>query len=260
MLPWEGVQHLGDRVASQLPHGLSKKGKDAYLTSLLTRISIHEDDPQSVVLFTDGSSIVKKGVRHNGWGWISFKQGRELAHGGGALGPRSTIYDAEAWALLIGLRNTLPFMSKSGARKLFLCSDNAGLIQALLSRDPSGAPSPVDMAARLLYDFLISHLLVSVDLNWVPAHKNVFGNECADRIAKRLAFFTPTPFANRSTIFARHAAVVRLRSDWRKHWRDFRWSHPDSMGTSCLLNSPRPKFHRGHRDLEASRAVHTQII
>ncbi|KAB5589220.1 reverse transcriptase from mobile element jockey protein [Ceratobasidium theobromae] len=151
-------------------------------------------------------------------------------------------------------------MSKSGARKLFLCSDNAGLIQALLSRDPSSAPSPVDMAAQLLYDFLISHPLVSVDLSWVPSHKNVFSNERADRIAKCSAFFTPTPFANHLTIFARHAAVVRLCSDWRKHWRQFRSSHPDSMGTSCLLNSPRPKFHRGHWDLEASWAVHTQII
>ncbi|KAB5590689.1 Reverse transcriptase from mobile element jockey protein [Ceratobasidium theobromae] len=117
MLPWEGA------------------GKEAYLTSLLTRISTHETDPQSVVLFTDGSSIVKKGVRHNGWGWVSFKQGQELSHGGGALGPCSTIYDAEAWALLIGLHNTLPFISKS---------------------DPSSAPSPVDMAAQLLYDFLIA--------------------------------------------------------------------------------------------------------
>ncbi|KAB5591465.1 Reverse transcriptase from mobile element jockey protein [Ceratobasidium theobromae] len=260
MLPWEGVRHLGDRISSQLPHGLSKKGKDAYLTSLLTRISIQETDPQSVVLFTDGSSIVKNGVRHNSWGWISFKQGRELSHGGGALGPCSTIYDAEAWALLIGLHNTLPFISKSGAQKLFLCSDNAGLIQALLSRDPSGAPSPVDMAARLLYDFMISHPLISADLNWVPSHKNVFGNKHADRITKHSAFFTPTPFANCSTIFARHAAVVHLCSDWRKHWREFHQSHPDSMGTSCLLNSPCPKFHQGHRDLDASRAVHTQII
>ncbi|KAB5591998.1 RNA-directed DNA polymerase from transposon BS [Ceratobasidium theobromae] len=177
MLPWEGVRHLGDQILSQLPHGLSKKGKDAYLMSLLTHISIHKMDPQLVVLFTDGSSIVKKGVRHNSWGWISYKQGRELSHGGGALGPRSTIYDAEAWALLIGLHNTLPFISKSGARKLFLCLDNARLIQALLSRDPSGAPSPVDMAARLLYDFLISHPLISVDLNWVLSHKNMFSNE-----------------------------------------------------------------------------------
>ncbi|KAB5587852.1 hypothetical protein CTheo_8705 [Ceratobasidium theobromae] len=222
MLPWEGVRHLGDHISSQLPHGLSKKGKEAYLTSLLTRISIHKADPQSIALFTDGSSIVQKGLRHNGWGWISYKQGRELSHGGGALGPCSTIYDMEVWALLIGLCNTLPFISKSGAWKLFLCSDNARLIQALLSQDPSGAPSPVDMAARLLYDFLISHLLVSVDLNRVPSHKNVFGNERADQITKHLAFFTPTLFANRLTIFARHAAVVRLCSDWRKHWREFR--------------------------------------
>ncbi|KAB5588312.1 hypothetical protein CTheo_8243 [Ceratobasidium theobromae] len=58
MLPWEGVRHLGNRISSQLPHGLSKRGKEAYLMSLLTRISIHETDPQSVALFTDGSSIV----------------------------------------------------------------------------------------------------------------------------------------------------------------------------------------------------------
>ncbi|KAB5588203.1 RNA-directed DNA polymerase from transposon BS [Ceratobasidium theobromae] len=62
MLPWEGVRHLGDQISSQLPQGLSKAGKEAYLTSLLTRISIHETDPQAVILFTDGSSIVKKGV------------------------------------------------------------------------------------------------------------------------------------------------------------------------------------------------------
>ncbi|KAB5587878.1 Reverse transcriptase from mobile element jockey protein [Ceratobasidium theobromae] len=118
MLPWEGIRHLPDRVSLITREGRSDKAKEAYIRAIKDRIVNQDSDPRSVVLFTDGSSIVKKGVRHNGWGWVSFKLGRELANGGGSLGPRSTIYDAEAWALLIGLRNILPFVSRSGATRI----------------------------------------------------------------------------------------------------------------------------------------------
>ncbi|KAB5587839.1 RNA-directed DNA polymerase from transposon BS [Ceratobasidium theobromae] len=133
MLPWEGIRHLPNRVSLITREGRSDKAKEAYIRAIKDRIAIQDSDPKSVVLFTDSSSIVKNGVRHNGWGWVSFKLGCELANGGGSLGPRSTIYDAEAWALLIGLRNILPFVSCSGATRIAIFSDNAGLIQALLS-------------------------------------------------------------------------------------------------------------------------------
>ncbi|KAB5589162.1 Reverse transcriptase from mobile element jockey protein [Ceratobasidium theobromae] len=240
MLPWEGIRHLPNCVSLITHKGRSDKVKKAYIRAIKDHIAIQESDPKAVVLFTDGSSIVKNGVHHNGWGWVSFKLGHKLANGGSSLGPQSTIYDTEAWALLIGLRNILPFVSRSGATRIAIFSDNAGLIQALLLRDPSGAPSPVDLAAHTLFDFLIAHPLVSVDIAWVLSHQKIFGNECADRIAKRASFFMPTPFFNRTTIYTCHNAVTWLRLNWRKHWYAFRRSHPDSMGIKCLCHSPRP--------------------
>ncbi|KAB5587504.1 RNase H domain-containing protein [Ceratobasidium theobromae] len=132
MLPWEGIRHLPDRVSLITRKGRSDKSKKAYIRAIKDCIAIQDSNPKAVVLFTDGSSIVKNRVHHNSWGWVSFKLGCELANGGSSLGPRSTIYNTEAWALLIGLRNLLPFVSRSGATRIAMFSDNTGLIQALL--------------------------------------------------------------------------------------------------------------------------------
>ncbi|KAB5590774.1 Mitogen activated protein kinase [Ceratobasidium theobromae] len=61
MLPWEGIRHLPDRVSLITREGRSDKAKEAYIRAIKDRIANQDSDPKSVVLFTDGSSIVKNG-------------------------------------------------------------------------------------------------------------------------------------------------------------------------------------------------------
>jgi ribonuclease HI len=261
ILPWEGLKHLSDQIEITKSNGASsKEERKAYARGISQRLWEQEEDPHAITLFADGSSFVKNGSRKTGWGWVSYTQGMEVSRGGGALGPRATIYDAEAWALLLGLRHVLPYATRRGLKVVHILVDNAGLLQALLSRDPIGAPAPVDLITRCLIDFLKAHPEASLELTWVPAHQHIFGNERADRIAKAAAIRTPTPFFNRTTDYIKYKARKKLCKDWSQHWQQFRRTHPNAAASDHIRFPPRIKLHPFHKNPKCGRKLHAQLI
>ncbi|KAB5590631.1 Reverse transcriptase from mobile element jockey protein [Ceratobasidium theobromae] len=260
LMPWEGVRHLNDRLTVSMPSCKGDSQKKAYALALQNRIADLSQKAGVATLYTDGSCFARDGRRHTGWGWCLMLGDKEIDHSGGALGPNHTSYDAECHAVADGILRVSRLAANDPIYLLHIVSDNAGMLQALLSPKPKGAPSSVDRAAREICDLTSRHAHLDLLLSWCPAHHRVPGNERADAIAKRFATTTPSPVFAVSTDRIRWEAKERLLSDWKAHWLTFKEKHPTSMGTLAILNSPRLRLHPFHAAPGKHRRLHTQII
>ncbi|KAB5587958.1 Reverse transcriptase from mobile element jockey protein [Ceratobasidium theobromae] len=247
LMPWEGVKQLGeDRLTVSMPRCSSDSQKKAYALALQSRIADLSQKVGVATLYTDGACFSRDGRRHTGWGLCLMLGDSKIDHSGGALGPNHTSYDAECHAVADGIARVARLADQTPLYLLHVVSDNAGMLQGLLSPKPKGAPSSVDWAARELCDLTSRHQLLDLLLSWCPAHHRVPGNKRADAIAKRRAVTTPSPTFAVSTDRIRWEAKERLVADWKAHWQDFKDKHPNSMGTLAVLNSPWLRLHPFH--------------
>ncbi|KAB5587841.1 Reverse transcriptase from mobile element jockey protein [Ceratobasidium theobromae] len=232
LMPWEGVKQLGEeRLTVSMPRCSGDAQKKAYALALQSRIMDLSQKVGVATLYTDGACFSRDGRRHTGWGWCLMLGDSEIDHAGGALGPNHTSYDAECHAVADGIARVSRLADQTPLYLLHIVSDNAGMLQGLLSSKPKGAPSSVDQAARELCDLASRHQLLDLLLSWCPAHHRVPGNERADAIVKRHAVTTPALTFTVSTDRIRWEAKERLLADWKALWQDFKDKHPNSMGT-----------------------------
>ncbi|KAB5587407.1 RNA-directed DNA polymerase from transposon BS [Ceratobasidium theobromae] len=142
----------------------------AYVLALQNRILDLAQKTRVATLYTDGSCFSWDGVWHTGWGWCLKLGENEIDHAGGALGPNHTSYDAECYALADGILRASQVAELTPIYLLHIVSDNAGMLQGLLSHRPKGAPSSVNRAVRELCDLASQHKHLDLLLSWCPAH------------------------------------------------------------------------------------------
>ncbi|KAB5587865.1 Reverse transcriptase from mobile element jockey protein [Ceratobasidium theobromae] len=259
LMPWEGVKLLDDRLAVSMPSCRGDAQKKAYALALQSRITDLAGKTGVATLYTDGSCYSQDGTRHTGWGWCLQLGSEEIDHAGGALGPNHTSYDAECCALAEGVARVARLAHQTPLYLLHIVSDNAGMLQGLLSSKPKGAPSSLDRAARDICDLASQHAQMDLLLSWCPAHHQVPGNERADAIAKAHTTTTPTPAFSVSTDRIRWEAKERLLAEWEVHWNTFKEKHPNSMGALALMNPPHLRLHPFHAAPGKHWKLHTQL-
>ena len=98
-----------------------------------------QKNPRDVWVFTDGS---KQADGRTGGGWIAYCMGRVVTRGRAAYNPHTEVYDAEARALLAGVKATMELPIAARANELWA----AGAARAWHSSSTRGghahAPSP----------------------------------------------------------------------------------------------------------------------
>ncbi len=93
------------------------------------------------------------------------------------LGKISSVPQAEAFAILMGIQEVLPIGVHE--ERVVICSDSKGMIEALAS------PITNSKLIKECKDYLnMAGLRNRISLVWVPGHSNVDGNENADVLAK----------------------------------------------------------------------------
>ena len=74
-------------------------------------------------------------------------------------------------------------ISNEPKHKILICSDSQSLLKAIASE----SEETYEIRAKLL------QVMVNVDIQWVPGHMDVPGNEAADKAAKEAAAITDVP-------------------------------------------------------------------
>ena len=172
-----------------------------------------------------------------------------------SLGKRAGIYNAEMFALAGSAGAVAPILVQNPhIRCLIFFSDNQAAISTIT--DTTARPA---QGASILFRCHVDNLLLTsnpsdVELIWILGHRGIFGNECADSIAKAVVNHRPI-FA--STIsWACEKAKSRALKAWRTEWA---FRHHTNLAATAISSPPSTKLSPFHQSFNA-RATHSRII
>ena len=212
--PWE--ETTGVKIKTELPDGSSKKDEDQIKLVRSAEKTIKEESEEAdVEIYTDGS--VQEGQRKGGSGcWLKYRTGeeKEITKPAGEI---CSSFRAEAIAIQEGLKE---IEKREGIRKVALFTDS----KAVLTKMKAGAPDQELQALDLSWMVLkkLNDRGVEVNMQWVPSHVGVIGNEKADEVANRASLLgqedSPIDY---KTVKARTAR--KITEEWRENIEHTSW-------------------------------------
>ncbi|KAL5606946.1 uncharacterized protein BROUX77_004139 [Berkeleyomyces rouxiae] len=144
--------------------------------------------PDTVWAYSDGAKVKDGGA---GAGWTLVVDNTTCAEGSKPLGTWQEVADAEAIAALHAMQaaHELP---QETTGDLYLCLDNRGIVNRLNAEegDLGTSQTVIDETRRLLASWKLRQgglFAPKARVRWVPGHKNIPGNERADRLARGVA-------------------------------------------------------------------------
>ncbi|KAF0311929.1 RNA-directed DNA polymerase from mobile element jockey [Amphibalanus amphitrite] len=159
-----------------------------------------------VQAFTDGSATA--GTERGGAGAVVYRSGREVKRIRAPAGRFTSSYTAE----LLALRETLKYIEsiltdQDPALNIQLCTDSLSSLMRLREGPANQTERVADQVWLSLRRLGRRH---RVDLQWVPGHAGVAGNEIADAVAREAAELpqdgTPITFAAAKSLLKRHVS------------------------------------------------------
>ena len=165
-----------------------------------------------VTIFTDGS----KTDEHVGSGYVIYTKGREISSQSIRLDDEITVYQAE----VIAIKAAAEFLKTSKDIdykyvKIF-CDSQA----ALMALDKWKVKSKTVMETMIALNEL-GETCQRLELCWVKAHNNYFGNERADELARNavyenvILFSVPPPHS-----FFKLSLWEAIYEDWKTRWQN----------------------------------------
>jgi ribonuclease HI len=197
-------------------------------TSLLKDIA---DNPftESVIIYTDGSqgedpTIGNKSLTNGAGACVLNSQGRLRKAISWNLGPNIEVADAET----IGIFKALQLVRAihPTPTTLYLFTDSQAAIQRVESGNSYYAFKIRDLLQAL------ESLGYHVKIYWVPSHVGVFGNELADKLAKKALEKKPRRTDLVTTIgHLRRLIKARSPAEWEAYWDSQAEKQSRSLGT-----------------------------
>ncbi|APA09338.1 hypothetical protein sscle_05g041080 [Sclerotinia sclerotiorum 1980 UF-70] len=130
-----------------------------------------------IVIFSDGS---KQANGSTGYGFVEYQNNYKICEGSFALEKMKEVYNTKAIAALEGLRAAIVSIEARIATDIWICLDNIEVATRLLSNS-IGSSQKIFTSFRQLAS---SWLNGTVRIRWVPGHKDIAGNEAANKVIK----------------------------------------------------------------------------
>lgn len=193
------------------------------------------NNQDSLAIWTDGSRLEGKWVG----GAAVYQEEDEKWKGRGIhLWCNKEVYDAEQYALAEGLDVAITLkedgtLERRGINRIALFTDT----QAALDRIQTDAPGPGQYLAQRIAarEIILLAAGITTEHHWIPGHKDVTGNEVADRVAKAAARSNkpdPSDFDDVEGFTGNEVSTILLRpwADWymllsylRRQTTELRW-------------------------------------
>ena len=211
---------------------------------------LERDEHSDLVIYSDGSQLKDHGLARTGWGFTIRKGGttQEVYRNKGRL-LQAEVVDAEAHGALQGLAAARAI----GRQKcLFVCLDNTSVVDGL-----NGNPPESSQAVFLRFQQIAALHEPGVIVKWIPGHKDIEGNEAADKLAKEGAMLETGITTAPTIAWVKRDLRNRNRKDFREWWNaqgEPRYKGLDSFAVvkQSLVSFQRATLHR----LLAARSGH----
>ena len=222
-------------------NGLHHKKVDYSKTTLPLRRFSDLDTPAAINIYTDGS---KKDNRV-GYGYVRLSDNKRVA---ARLPDHCTVFQAEMQGILTATNDLI--LAKTKNQTITIHSDSESSIKALFSRAVES-----NQIKNTVYK--LNHLAQynTVNLNWVKAHVGTFGNEVADKLAKRGTEMTHIshPDLPLSPEILKSRIYKAMEEQWIRAWAKhpihkyrqtkFWFPTPHAKNSDLLLKLERPQLH-----------------
>jgi ribonuclease HI len=231
--PWHRVD---ERVTIKIPpNEAGKTMKKRWAQQHKKRMRSLEENGDMIV-YTDGSLYHIRGTRHTGAATLGFQRGEAIFQEAWALGNKVEVYDAEMDGLARGAELAREWLhargNGHGAKRIWFFADNTGAIQRIYKATPG-----YDQEQSWRFRTTIHHILdaypdMRVNIEWVPGHQNITGNETADQLAKQGAMKTPDNPHYSSAAFDINARRQHTREQWIHRWQSRPITHRSDFHTA----------------------------
>jgi ribonuclease HI len=187
-----------------------------------------------ILLYTDGSKMGEEVAA--GYCQISV-QGRYTVAKNISLGKKLEIMDAELAAVYQALQNLHNRCLQGGDIHVFI--DSQAAIKRLQKISLTGGQ-------KVCYDITMLCKILSLQNNkiyisWVPGHKEIQGNEHADRLAKAgLKRKTINPVTSLS--YLKRKSKEEILASWKKEWRNTRQAEKGKAYTTATQDRPKVSY------------------
>lgn len=215
--PWLAGPKATIRI-SEAPKGQAKLQHRQLLASL------EFEDP--LIFYTDGSQGTYQKALANSWSYCEIGlEGRPRKTASGNLGPYVEVADAELFAIyrvLVDLSRRPLAPLQQPTQLVFIFIDSQAAIRRLEGYS--------DLAIRIRGLLERLYLTYTIRLDWCPSHVGIFGNEFADRLAKKglEAPFRGTPTASIS--YLRRKVRKTCLERWKTLWVEEETRGPKAQG------------------------------
>ena len=168
--PWTG---------NPLTITISNKDKEAATKDHLQLLeTLQILDPETILAYSDASFMPDKDGL--GVGLAIYKNQELIYSRSWNLGPKQLVYNGELEGL-VKATEALSTIAYSGASIKVFSDNKAGLFRL---RNLNDNPGQLALLQVLNYSNIIRDKGASIELIWVPGHRNIKGNELADKLAK----------------------------------------------------------------------------
>ena len=194
--------------------------KEKYVKGHEDRIKRLANDPNTIVIYTDGSKKLTHGLQRTGAGVVVYRAGRELRTKSLGTGCKSDEFDAELAGIMVGIRQAKCIADEGhGIEKVHMFTDGAAAIKAIETNKADAGQLIVHNILKTCQQFLDENPARSISIEWVPGHKGITGNERADELAKKgTELASCLPFVA-STSYKKRSANNKIQKEWEKTWR-----------------------------------------
>ena len=229
------VDAFGDRITTYIDNIPPKRSGDKFTAwvhgEFVPRLRAASTDTSAILLFTDGSLRRSCNRWCSGAAFVALRNARHVCSRRAACGT-SSVFDAEMFALAMGIAHTLASVTSRSATSLHIYVDNKAAARAILDPSVHAAQMCAILACSRLRTFLQRSPEHRVYIHWCPSHLGILPNEFVDERAKEaLRLEPPNTF---SLSAARSRIVERMHAAWRRQA-----AHPAYRGHH-LMTSPSP--------------------
>ena len=178
-------------------------------------------DPNSLVIYTDGSKLNKSGFFRVGAAAVAYLLGNEVENITIGLGGHAEVFDAEMAALAKAARIAANLTTDfPNINKIHFFSDSAAAVRAIMDPKPGSAQFFSLSFHNHIRPLLETQPDLCITVSWCPSHCGIPGNERADSLAKEATSLgCQIPFSTTRSNAKRRSksAITKI---WQKEWRN----------------------------------------
>lgn len=177
-------------------------------------------NPATIIAYTDGSQKDDRGTTRVGAGVVLYHNGTRVRALRAGLGQRAEVYDAEMAALQIAAAAATTYAEQHReVKSIVFFADNSAAVSTIHDPKPRAGQYLSALFHKAMCAFLDECPERTVEVAWCPGHRDVAGNEEADKLAKAAVTLPQNGGPTQTRAHAMRKSKETTLAEWTKEWR-----------------------------------------